>query len=213
MKEEDLAIKIIEYLENKGFESYKEVSLKGRGGNIRSDCYFVKDDLTISVETKCSMTIKVLEQSYNWRNYASQVYVCVPAPKFKARKSRNFILEVCKKMNIGVFYLQNGEIVEKFTPTINTKYKLPKLYEEQKYSRAGNSDSEFYTSFKNTVKNINNFMSDKESYKFSDMIKEIEHHYRTDNSAKSSVKKMIKLGVINGYKIIKEGKNLYIEKQ
>lgn len=212
MKEEDLALSIITYLENKGYESYKEVSLKGRGGNIRTDCYFVKDNHTIAVETKCSMTLKVLEQSYRWKSYASQIYVCVPYPKYKERKSRKFILEICQKMNIGVFYVQNNQIFEQFTPSINEKFTYPKLYEQQKQSIAGNANGEFYTSFKNTVNNIKLFMMDKDIYSYDTMITEIEHHYKNNNSAKSSIKKMIERNIIKDFIIINKDNSLFIKK-
>jgi hypothetical protein len=199
MTEEDLALKIIEYLENKKFISYKEVSLRGCGGDIRSDIYFVKDNHTIAVETKLTMSLKVIEQSYRWKKYASQIYVCVPSPKYKQRNSRKFLIEVCKKMNIGVFYYDKNQIEEIFNPDINNNYKLPILHESQKDSIAGNSKSEFYTNFKNTVANIDNFMQDKSSYNLNDMIKEIKHHYSNNKSAKNSIKKMILQNIIKNY--------------
>ncbi len=210
MKESELAEYIITYLEKQGYECYKEVSMKGKGGNARSDCYFVKGDETIAVETKMSMTMTVIQQADRWKSHAKKVYVCVPTVTKKGWKARKFALKICDALGIGVFEYGVKGIKESKTAKLNNKAKLPPLYEEQKDSVAGNDSGQFFTSFKNTVNKLNEYMSDKKESSMSDVIKNIKHHYKSENSAKSSLKKMIEQKVIDGYKIDKRGKSIYI---
>ena len=214
MKESELAEKIIYYLEGKGYTSYKEVSMRGKGGNARSDCYFVKEINgeieTIAVETKMSMTLKVIEQSDRWKKHANQVYVCVPTVGRKGWKSRRFAIKMCKALGIGVFEFGANGIKESNIEIINEKAKMPPLYEEQKNSVAGNDSGKFFTAFKNTVNELNKFMNGKTQYLYSDLVKEIKHHYKTDTSAKSSLKKMIERNVIEGYSFEKKSNKNYI---
>lgn len=195
-KESELTNQIINYYESLNFISYKEVSLYGRGGDIRCDTYLIKDDLSIVIETKLNLTIKVIEQAYNWKNHANKVFICVP---FKNKI--NFALNLCKLLNIGLIMCSKNNIYIKYEPIINNNIKMPILYNEQKNTIGGNCNSDFYTSFKNTIKNIDIFMSNKDEYLLKDMISEIKHHYVNDKSAINSIKKMIKNNVIKNYHI------------
>jgi len=214
MKESELAEKIIEHLEGKGYTSYKEVSMRGKGGNARSDCYFTKEvngkTVTIAVETKTSMTLKVVEQADRWKKHANQVYVCVPTVTRKGWKSRKFAIKMCKALGIGVYEYGTKGIKESNVGIVNEKAKMPPLYEEQKSSVAGNDTGEFFTAFKNTVNELNKFMDDKDEYLLTDLIKEINHHYKSENSAKSSLRKMVEQKVIENYKIEKKSNKIYI---
>jgi len=219
MKESDLAKKIIEYFENIGYESYKEVCMKGRGGgNARCDIYFIKKENniiidTIAIETKLNMNLKLIEQSYNWYKYANKIIICLPSTKRKKIKSRNFAYKICESFGIGVIECSLYEIKEKIKPSYNKKYILPPLYEEQKKSIAGTTKTKYYTSFKHTVEQLNIFMSDKNEYKWYNLIKEIKHHYKNDNSAKNSLKKYINNNVIKGYYLNKKGGEFYLIKK
>ena len=223
MKESELAQYIIEHLENQGYTCYNEVSMKGRGGNVRADCYFVKYDEqenivdTIAVETKLSLNLTVMRQADTWktRKYANKVYVCVPTVGRKGLKSRRFAIKTCKALGIGVFQLDKSctikeSVCSEHTDTKNIQY--PPLYEQQKNSVDGNDNSEFYTSFKHTVNQIHKFMEDKDKYIWTDLIKKIDHHYKTDNSAKSSLKKMINRNIVKGYYLDKIDKKIHIIK-
>ena len=204
--EAELAEKIIKHLEKLGWLSYKEVSLKGSGGNIRSDCFFVKKENdkvieSLALETKLSFSFKVLEQADKWLPHANKSYICIPSPKKLNRKNLKFGLKICKKLNIGVFEvnMKDGTIKELYSPDTTLKIKLPPLYELQRESIAGNDKSSFITAFKITVMNINEYMKDKNEIDLNDIIDEITHHYKTKTSAVNTIKKLIKEGIIKGY--------------
>lgn len=222
MKESDLALHIVDHLEKQGYTAYKEVCMKGRGGNARADCYFVKYDNenniidTIAVETKLNLNLTVIQQSDRWKSkYANKVAVCIPTTGRKGLKSRRFAIKVCKSLGIGVYQLDKTCTIKEAVCPEHTESKniqYPPLYEQQKDSVAGNTDSEFYTAFKNTVNKLNEFMVDKDNHLWSDLIKEIDHHYKSDSSAKTSLKKYIGGTVIEGYYMDKIDKKWYIVK-
>jgi len=218
MKETVLAKKIVTYFENKNLTCYKEVSKSGTGGAIRCDCYFVKKEKDVIVdafviEVKTTLSLKVIEQAFRWKAFAKKVYIGVPKPKRRPVKSRRFAVYVCQKLGVGIFEVSENGNVEMLTESeINPKFKLPPLFEEQKKSKAGNAKSEYFTVYKKTIANINDFMKDKTEYKLSDLFKEIDHHYSNISSAQGCIKKYIKKGVITNYKIKQKGKQLYIEK-
>lgn len=210
IKETDLAKIINNYLEDLGYESYKEVSLKGKGGNIRCDSYIIKkqNNLIIdsfTIETKLSFSLKVIHQSYLWKNYSKRNYICIPKPKRKDMKLYNFSIDICKKMNIGIFIVDvfNKTVIEFFKPIDNNlNIKYPPLYEEQKNSEAGNDKSEYITSYKITIKNLKEFLKDKDWLDIKFVIENIKHHYKNNNSAINSIKKYIYKNIITDIEIL-----------
>jgi len=209
IKETDLAKIINDYFENIGLESYKEVSLKGKGGNIRCDSYIIKrqNDLIIdsfTIETKLNFSLKVIHQSYLWKNYSKRNYICIPKPKRKDMKLYNFSIDICKKMNIGIYIVDvfNKTVTEFFKPIDNNlNIKYPPLYEEQKKSEAGNDKSEYITSYKITIKNLKEFLIDKDWLDIKFVIENIKHHYKNNNSAINSIKKYIYKNIITDIQI------------
>jgi hypothetical protein len=218
--EADLAEKIINFLESLGWISYKEVSIKGKGGGIRSDSYFIKkvgDEIveTMSLETKLNFSLKVIEQADKWKSHANRCYICIPAPKRNQRKSFQFGIKVCKQLNIGIFEVNmgNGSVNELNAPTASKNPKLPPLYEQQRSSVAGNDKGSFITAFKVTVINLDEYMQDKDGIELKDLVSNIKHHYKNEKSAISTIQKYVNDGVIKGYCIKKEDKKILICKK
>lgn len=70
-----------------------------------------------------------------------------------------------------------------------------------------------FSPYQNTINEINKFMEDKNSYIFSDLIKEIKHHYKNDKLAYSSLFKYLKKSIIKGYKYSKINNRIFIAKE
>ena len=224
MKEAELAELIINHFENKGYESYKEVV--SPKNSRRTDCYFVKRENgeiveTIVLETKMTFSLKVLEQCFKWKSMANFCYIGIPKSKRKDFKLRRFGYDICKKyLKIGVIEVDiNGYVHEIFGSERNDKPQLPKLYEEQKDSIAGNDNGEYFTAFKNTLNLIHKYMEDKDKVLYNTLIKEIEHHYASDNSAKQSLKEYVgekqkgKNKLLSEYELVYESKKWWIYKK
>jgi len=204
MKEEELALYVVKHFENLGYEVYKEVALFG-GGSIKADIYCQKNGETISIETKMGMGLKVIEQAWRWRMNANFSYICCP---YKRNADYSFALEICRDHGIGViFFHKNGHLEVKVYPTLNEDPDNPKLYEEQKDSVAGNGRSEFVTPFKLTCKQLIDYITVKGGkVGVKEAIRNIKHHYANENSAESCLKKMVRLNVIEGVKLVKDPK-------
>ncbi len=217
--ESDLADRIINHLEKIGWMCYKEVSMKGSGGDARSDCYFVKKDGdliidSIALETKLSFNLKVIEQADKWIAYSNMSYVCVPAPKRVNRKNLSFGLKICKSLNIGVYEVDMDKniIKELYMPKRNDRCKYPPIYEQQRDSVAGNNKSEYITSFKITVLNLEEYMKDKNGVELKSVVENIKHHYKNNTSAYNTIKKFIDKKIIKGYFLSKDDKKIIILK-
>ena len=213
--EKDLALRVVKFFEDLGYISYKEVSLKGKGGNIRSDIYlvFYQDGVikdTIALETKLNFTLKVIEQSHSWMKYANRCYVVVPRLK---RKTSLFGVNVCSNLNVGVIEvdMKSNDINFLFNPDSFNKPKMPPLYEQQRDSEAGNSDSKFITAYKVFLMNLDEYMKDKNDLLLKDVIKEVKHHYKNDTVCYNVVKKYIERNIIDNYYIRKDNKEVYLK--
>jgi hypothetical protein len=220
MKESELAEHIIKYFEKQGYECYKEVSKNGRGGSARNDCYFVKKENgeivdTIAVETKMSLNTQVIYQANNWRKMSSRSFVAIPKATRKDFKQRKFLYDICKNyLGVGVIEMDRKTyLVNEVSPAkVNNKPILPPLYEAQKDSIAGNDKGKFVTAFSNTVALIHEYMKDKEVAELKVVVENIKHHYKTNTSAISSLKKYIGTSVIPDYTLIEVDKKWYLDK-
>jgi hypothetical protein len=208
MKEIDLAKKVIDYLKQENWEVYQEVSLSRYHGGI-ADIYAVRN-ITWIIETKTSLSMALLEQAYDRKKFAHYVSIAIPSSK-RSSKGRSFAQRVCKLYGIGVIEVKKrGGIYIPVDPKLFRKPSLPTLHEEQKdYAEAGGKGG-YFTPFKRTVSNLNSIVAANPGIKFKDMMKELEHHYASDNTARSSIMKWIKHGVIDSVEIKREGKAVHL---
>lgn len=220
-KESDLALIVVEHLDELDYDVYKEVSKAG-GGSDRADIYAVKktgsvnsdsinlDGATVSIETKLNFNMKVLEQAHNWKKWANLNYIAIPM--LKRTKVRNFCYHVCESIGIGMIEvdMEKKMCFISVNPTPNENIKPPKLYEEQKLSVAGNDKNQFMTPFKITCNRIQTYMSDKVHIKLSELVKNINHHYKSNMSASTALSKYLELGVLKNLTIKKTKTGLHV---
>lgn len=216
MKESVLTEFVRADLESIGFTTYAEVCDRSK----RCDMYARIEDNTkpnfghtIAFEAKLTFNFKVLQQGVYWSNKANEVYLIVPAV-FKNLSDRKFARDVCKILGIGV--MEVNVKAEKYNITVQPRWcsnpKQPTLYEEQKYTIASNSENDYVTPFKITVKNINEFMADKTRFFMVDLVKNIKHHYKGNISAVRALTYLIREKHITGFYISKENNKIVIVK-
>lgn len=200
MTESKLAEIIIKHFESEGYVIYKEVLNTNKNvSNNRADIIAVKDGEYTVIETKISFGLTVIEQSYKWKPFSHYTYICLP--RSKKRNGRLFGYNMCRDYGIGVIDIgskNDVRIVHK--SNYNNSPDLPGLYEEQKTQIAGvkpTKDS-YITPFKITCKEIIEYVKSNISDEIllTEAIKNINHHYSSNSSAKSALTKMIKIGVI-----------------
>lgn len=220
MTEADLTQYVREDFELLGYTTYAEVCMFG-GGSKRCDMYAIKENKadpefgrTIVFEAKLSFNLKVIEQAYHWTNKAHYTYVLIPTTH-KNVKSRIFARMLCDKLGIGVMEVNvnKGTYYVTVKPKFNPKPKMPKLYEEQKQTVASNSNNEYVTPFKITVKSINEYMENRNESVLIDLVKNIKHHYKSDRSACNSIKNLIEFNVIKNFYITKKNNKIVISKK
>jgi Holliday junction resolvase len=204
MKEKDLAEIIINKYRKEGYEIYSEVIYKP--GSKRADIIAVKNDEYINIETKMSLNLTLLEQSFFWKDKVNKSYVFFPSK----RKMNWFGLKMCRDLGIGVYVYRKNQIVLLQESTICENPDLPKLYEEQKNSIAGNKGGGYVTPFSITKNKLIEYVKEQKECSLLSAVKNIEHHYSSDNSAKNSLHKMININVIPELEIFRKGKNIFV---
>ncbi len=220
MTESDLTEFVRADLESLGYTTYAEVL--DTGSKIRCDMYARCEDETnsncghtIVFEAKLSFTLKVIEQAYQWkqRKRAHFVYLIVPST-YKNMKTRKFARELCKMLGIGVMEvnINSDKYVISVKPDKCINPVPPKLYEEQKLTIASNSDNTYVTPFKMTVKCLYEYMEHRDEEIMGVLMKNINHHYKTDMSGINAIKFLIEKQVIKGFYITKIKNKLVLKK-
>lgn len=209
-KENDLAKLIIDKFEEDGYEVYKEVVNTGKGKN-RADIILVKDGEYTVIETKLSFGLTVIEQSFKWKPFSHYSYICVP--RSTRRNARLFGYNLCRDYGIGVIDIgKKGDIRIIHESSYTSEPELPQLYEEQKDQEAGSKPSKdsYITPFKITCRRLVEHIQTNGEMPLLTAIKQIEHHYKSDASAKNALTKLIKIGVLPELVIYKEGRTTYV---
>lgn len=82
------------------------------------------------------------------------------------------------------------------------------LTERHKGAVPGNADSDYWTPWRETCHRVEKFVGENPGCTTTELIEGIEHHYRNDSSARSSIPQWIRAGKID-VDIRKEGGRLY----
>lgn len=200
IKETDLASYFVEYLSC--YDLYFEVETSSG----RVDIVALNNPLRIAYEVKTSFNFKVMEQAIQNRNYFHYSYIAVPYFKCDGFQRR-----LCSDYGIGLLVCNtygflHSNIEERVKPKLNrmpyAAYKEP-LEDYYKRSIPGSSGAEErITPFKITVENILRHVKHYPGCTMKNLISEIQHHYHSDSTAKSSIYQHINSGVIKGIKNI-----------
>jgi len=186
---------VVEHYEEAGYEVFKEVV---GPGSIRADIYCKKGDETIAIEVKTSLNLKVIDQAYRWRAYASKVYIAIPYQKYR---QYNIASQICEDYGFGIISIYKESrhgirdlMVEKLEAKINVAPKEPMLCDEQKESEAGTSGS-YVTPFKITCSKLVKLIEEKGPMPLKTATSMIDHHYSHDSSANQNLRKLIVWGI------------------
>lgn len=223
MKETTVARMIAEHLRDLGWEVYAEVTM--RYGSPRADMVATQGPVVWVIETKSRLSFKVIEQAMWWRGFAHRVSVGVPAAK-RGTASRKVANIFFRKVGLGLIEVRDGEWPEddEYTRILPVRETLDaklrrnvsddrlrrSLCEEQKtWAKPGNADSEYWTPFKATVRELQRFVKKNPGCTTKELVEGADHHYRTPASAKGCIPRYIRKGVIDGIEVRKEGHRLY----
>lgn len=201
MDEKEVARRIEAHLSGEGWEVFKEVPAPSRNKIV--DLYAIKgvpgnprDSFAIEAKSTCS--IRVIQQAEFWCRRAHRSAIAVPHSD--NRRQRNFVARICNQFDLGFFEVgSDGIQATRRAEKDGMAIQVPDLYEEQKDAVAGTDDpSERHTELDRTLGRLRDFAEEKGLSRLDDAIKQIEHHYSSDESAVNSIIEHIRSGRAEG---------------
>lgn len=205
--ESDIATVVIAWLEALGADVYQEVEIPGGRADIVAR---VRAELWI-VETKTSVSLALIEQAMERRRHAHRVYIAAPMHRAKAG------LALCTEVGIGMIAVDiNGGVQadrEYDEPIVQMRAEsrrwnrrpvalADKLEPGHKtHARAGTSSGGHWTPFKRTIERLAAAAAAHPGILFKAAVDGIEHHYRTNAGARTSLAAWIRSGKVPGVRI------------
>lgn len=217
---------IAEHLRDLGWEVYAEVQM--HYGGPRADMVATQGPVLWVIETKSRLSFKVIEQAAWWTGFAHRVSVGVPAAK-RGTASRKVAHRTFRHLRLGLIEVTRTEWPEdpgrsgyrpslpvretidgKLARNVSADLLRRSLCEEQKtWAAPGNADSEYWTPFKSTVRELNRFVRAHPGCTLKELVEGIDYHWRTPASAKGCIPRYIREGIIEGIEVRKESRRLY----
>ncbi len=161
-------------------------------GSGRADMVAVKDGILHVFECKCSFSIKLLEQCYDWvrTKAVNRVSLCVP---YSCRST--FSMEVARRFDLGIhFWMRQGtilpEVLAPQLPTVDSKVQkmLASLHPDMKNFAPGTTaDKGFSTPYNRTIGRVKEFVRQNPKCGLTDILANVEHHYASKSSARTSL--------------------------
>jgi hypothetical protein len=203
--EVELAKRVVAYFEHDGWDVYQEVGC----GSCTADLVIIREPVIGVVECKTSFGLAVIAQAHHWKRYAHVSYVAVPGA-FKRSGGRGLGQMICKEKGIGIIHVNKWEVKQLLAPRLTRRiYKRIKVREEHKtWAPAGTNGGGRWTPFRNTVKEMEQYVLRHPGCTMKEMMKGIDHHYSSDSSARSSLSMYMREGIITCVEAKQEGKEL-----
>lgn len=214
-QETELGAAAADWLTELGWEVYQEVQLE-RNGAV-ADLVAVRRRVVWALECKRSLSLKLLEQALEWRPLAHYVSIVVPLPR-REPKGYGFAAEAMRLTGLG--WLQVGFarcpgegrrllVQEKVKPAVrrwvDSAKLLAGLHERHKtFARAGNARSKRWTPFQQTCEQLRALAAAEPGVLLSDCVRRVEHHYRSDVTARGTLARWLREGVVSGCHVRKE---------
>jgi hypothetical protein len=217
MTEQELAEKVVGWLQDQHWEVYQEVSCAG----AICDIVAVRGPALWAIECKLKMGLAVLGQAHEWLRHANYVSVAVPRPK---RNRSAFINVLLRDYGIGCIELTERSSDQmaswgldirqrpaSFRRRVSGRLRAVLREEHKTWAKAGNARGARFTPFQGTKRDIQRVVGQRKSLPLRELIDILDHHYATDASAKQHLTKLIEAGVIEGVAVRREQRKIFIE--
>jgi hypothetical protein len=191
MKEEELAVYVVDYLESMDWDIYQEVQFR-TGGKI-ADIVAVKDDKLWIVESKTTLSFKVLEQAHYWRCH----YRSIAVPKIRNYRDRSLAYDICRNyLNLGVLEVSSYGITQRvIAPLMENfgdypNYLMKQLKEGHKtHARAGSANGGHFTPYRNTMDHVKEFIKNNPGCTLTQILESVgKGHYSSIQSARGAIR-------------------------
>lgn len=208
--EAELAAVVVAWLEALGGDVYQEVECAGGVADIVA---LVRAELWI-IETKVAWSLALILQAMERRRDAHRVFIAAPYSR-----TLNDTSQVCRELGIGVLDVRLGSegcdsgegygkpsvrtVVESRRWNTRPVALAKKLQPEHKtHARAGTNGGR-WTPFRRTCEQVSALVRRQPGITLKELVDNVEHHYSSDSSARSSISHWIEDGKIEGVRIVR----------
>lgn len=213
MSEEDMAEKIVAWLDENGWDVYQEVQVWAQGPV--ADLVAVCRPVYWIIECKTNFGFKVLDQALRWTPYAHRVSVAV---RWKRGGLLGIEEQTLRHFGIGLLTYRSTGVQESVRAELHRNVVTKELQEtltprHKTYARAGNPHGHRLTPFRLTCDRLVRFVGQNPGCTLKEAIDAIPHHYSSDLSARTALPNLLRRGIIEGIRIDKQGGRLrlYVE--
>lgn len=205
--EADIARLVVHELQTQGFETYEEVVHRGS----RADVVAVRGPVTMIVEVKAAMSIRLLDQLMVWRGAAHLIVAAVGSHRMGAAVHRLLHLE-----GFGVWMVGYDEIHEKVKPRLHRAASgemRRRLVNDQRSgvsAQAGTNGGGYWTPFAATARDLRRFVASHPGISLREALGQVSHHYSSSKSAMGALPGLLRKGVITGVRLDDTGSRLLL---
>lgn len=218
-REQDLAARVVAWLQAQRFDVYEEV--QPPRCESRADIVGVRDGLSWIVECKTTLGLAVIRQADAWRGWAEYRSVAVPSP-FRHSDDRYFAETLCRERGIGVLYVPARsafDLSEKVSPTLDRAARRAGLMrdalvpEQKTGPKAGSTAGGHWTPFRATCRDLARIVRCEPGIPLARAIAQLPEgrgHYMSAGSARSSLFTLVQRGIVDGVRAEADGKRLLL---
>ena len=203
---------VIEFMTAKGWDIYQEVDL----GQSRPvvDIVGVRGGVHWIVECKLSLSMALMEQAWRLKPWAE--LVSIATPDLKCTKGHTFAQHALRRDGLGWLRAKADRVCP--DTSIAALYRKNQLWpgtarhvgthlrDAQKTGcAAGTNGGGYHTRFKETVRQLIEYVTANPGCTLGQALRSIDHHYQTIESAKSSIRKYVSDDIVKGIVIKNQG--------
>lgn len=188
-----------------GVTVYQEVSL-----GERADLVVKQGHVLHVIECKARFGLDVLRQASNWKRFAHRASVATPPNRRDYKGS--FDAGLCEALGVGWFSVSQldawpdserewrvHEVVRSpFRRRIDTKLGDVLMPEHETFTPAGSNAGTYWSPWRATCKALAEYVHANPGCTMKAAIAGIEHHYRRDTTARSSLAHWVHVGKVPG---------------
>lgn len=217
LNETELAQAVAAYVRDAGWDTHYEVAPWDNAG-ARADIVATKGRLLWIIETKLTLSIALIEQAMKWETYAHYVSIATPV------RAGIFVSRVCHREGIGTIYAEvldrrwagpgpgsgpertykisewlGAARLNRHATQVETMRRV--LSDEHRtYAQPGSADGSYWTRYKQTCADILKIVEARPGLTIKQLLddEELEHHYSSTATAKSTIAAMVQKGAIPG---------------
>jgi len=213
--EAELASQLIPWLTAQGWDIWQEIRIYY--GGPRADIVAMQSRRSWVIEVKRTASWELVDQANNWTGYAN--FVSIAFPKAKGHISRS-LLDYARLKGFGIIVLNDRQNTIDGHPVV---YEAPRLRratrdqyhdirtrltpETKGWGVAGEKAADYWTPYKETCRKLRQVVETTPGISMKEAMAELkDHHYSSDQTARSSLMHWGRIGRVPGVEFRTEGR-------